>query len=58
MPIKSKAQQRLMFAAASGKSKNVSADVAKRYIAETPASTYKSMPDKAKKQAVFRKKKK
>lgn len=57
MPIRSKAQQRLMFAAAAGKAKNVSAKVAKEYIAATPSSSYKDLPDKAKKQLVLRKKK-
>lgn len=56
MPIKSKAQQRAMFAAASGKGKSdIPKDVAKEYIEATPKSAYKKLPRKA---ALKRKKKK
>ena len=56
MPIKSKAQQRLMYAAASGAVKDgPSAKVAKEYIAATPKSAYKKMPEQVKKLALKRK---
>lgn len=50
MPIKSKAQQRLMFAAKGGKSKKgVSKKVADEMIEKTPKKAYKKMPEKVKK---------
>lgn len=67
MPIKSKAQQRLMFAAAAGKAKTgVPKKVAKEMIEETEKEDYEDMPeremseDKApkKKRIVVKKKKK
>lgn len=48
MPIKSKAQQRLMYAAASGKAKDgPPKKVAKEMIEATPKSAYKKMPEQA-----------
>lgn len=59
MPIKSKAQQRLMYAAASGKGvSGVPKKVAEDFIEATPKSAYKDMPDKAKRRVVMRRKKK
>jgi hypothetical protein len=49
MPITSKAQQRLMYAAASGKAKDgPSKKVAKEFIEATPKQAYAEMPEKAK----------
>jgi len=49
MPIKSKAQQRLMYAAAEGKVKDgPSKAVAKKYIEETPKKAFGKMPEKKK----------
>lgn len=59
MPIKSKAQQRLMYAAAAGKVKDgPSKKVAKEYIAATPKKAMQDLPEKAsgKKRAVMKKK--
>lgn len=48
MPIKSKAQQRAMYAAASGKGKTeIPKKVAKEFIESTPKKTYASIPEKA-----------
>jgi bisphosphoglycerate-dependent phosphoglycerate mutase len=61
MPIKSKAQQRLMFAAMSGKSKTgVPKKVAKEMIEATEKEEYKEMPEKVtkKKRMVVKRKKK
>lgn len=45
MPIKSKAQQRAMYAAASGKGKSsIPKSVAEEYIESTPKSAYGKMP--------------
>ena len=47
MPIRSKAQQRAMYAAASGSGNTgIPKAVAKKYIEETPKSAYKRMPKK------------
>ena len=49
MPIKSKAQQRLMYAAAAGTVKNgPSRKVAKEMTEATPKKSYGTMPEKAK----------
>lgn len=59
MPIKSKAQQRLMYAAAAGKVKDgPGKKVAKEFIAATPKKAMKDLPEKSsgKKQAVMKKK--
>ena len=59
MPIKSKAQQRLMYAAAAGDATNgPSKKVAKEMIAATPKKAMKDLPEKAsgKKQVVLKKK--
>jgi hypothetical protein len=44
MPIKSKAQQRLMYATAQGAKTGVPKKVAKEYIEATPAKAYKKLP--------------
>lgn len=55
MPIKSKAQQRLMYAAASGKAKDgPSKQVAQEMIAATPKKAFAKMPEK--KQLVLKRK--
>ena len=47
MPIRSKAQQRAMYAAASGSGKaGIPKSVAKKYIEETPKSAYGNLPKK------------
>lgn len=47
MPIKSKAQQRLMYAAAAGKAKDgPSKKVAEEYIAATPKKALAKLPEK------------
>lgn len=59
MPITSKAQQRLMYAAAAGKAKGgPSRTVAREFIAATPKGAMKDLPEKAsgKKQVVLKKK--
>lgn len=60
MPIKSKAQQRLMYAAASGKaqSADIPKSVAKRYIEETPSESYGKMLERSKAKRVVMKRKK
>lgn len=48
MPIKSKAQQRLMYAAAAGKVKDgPSRKVAKEFIEATPKKAMRDLPEKA-----------
>ena len=59
MPINSKAQQRLMYAAAAGKTKDgPSKKVAKEMIEATPKKAFEKLPEKAsgKKQMVFKRK--
>ena len=59
MPIKSKAQQRLMYAAAAGKVKDgPSKKVAKEMIEATPKKAFGKLPEKApmKKQVVLKRK--
>lgn len=46
MPIKSKSQQRLMFAAAQGNSDKVSKEVADKFIKETPKSRFKKLKER------------
>lgn len=46
MPIKSKSQQRLMFAAAAGKTDKVPKEVAKEYIKATPKSSFKKLKER------------
>ena len=56
MPIKSKAQQRAMYAAASGNGQSdIPKTVAKQYIAETPSSAYGKLPERTRKLAMKRK---
>lgn len=47
--IKSKAQQRLMYAAASGKSDKVPQKVAKEFIESTPKERFKKLKEKVRK---------
>ena len=55
MPLKSKAQQRLMYAAASGKVKDgPSKKVAKEMIEATPKKAFATLPEK--KQVVLKRK--
>lgn len=54
MPIKSKAQQRLMYATAAGAKTGVPKKVAKEYIAATPKGSMKRLPERRK--AVLRRK--
>lgn len=57
MPLKSKAQQRLMYAAAAGKVKDgPSPTVAKEYIAATPKSAYSKLPETAKRKVAVKRK--
>lgn len=59
MPIKSKAQQRLMYAAAAGKVKDgPSRKVAREFIEATPKKAMQNLPEKAsgKKQVVMKRK--
>ena len=59
MPITSKAQQRLMYAAAAGRVKDgPSKKVAKEFIAATPKKAMQDLPEKAlgKKQMVMKRK--
>jgi hypothetical protein len=57
MPIKSKAQQRAMYAAASGKGKTgIPKDVAEEFIEATPKSAYKRMPERKRRMIGKRKK--
>ena len=57
MPIRSKAQQRAMYAAASGKGQtDIPKQVAKEYIAATPKSAYAKMPETAKRKAAMKRK--
>lgn len=58
MPITSKAQQRTMYAAASGKGKtDIPKKVAKEFIEATPKKAYASMPEtRAARKAAFKRK--
>ena len=48
MPIKSKAQQRLMYATAGGAKTGVPKQVAKEYIEATPKKAMKQLPERRK----------
>jgi len=48
MPIKSKAQQRLMYATAGGAKTGVPKQVAKEYIEATPKKVMKQLPERRK----------
>ena len=57
MPIKSKAQQRAMYAAAEGRGKTgISKAVAKEYIEATPKSAYGKMPERASRKVAMKRK--
>jgi hypothetical protein len=57
MPIKSKRQQRAMYAAASGKSQTgIPKKVAKEYIEATPKSAYGKMPEQIKRKPAMKRK--
>jgi len=58
MPIKSKSQQRAMYAAASGKGQGgIPKKVAKEYIEATPKSAYGTMPERVSRKAAMKRKK-
>ena len=57
MPIVSKRQQRLMYAAAEGRGQTgIPKKVAKEYIAATPKSAYGKMPERTSRRAVMKRK--
>ena len=57
MPITSKAQQRAMYAAASGKGQtDIPKKVAKEYIEATPKSAYGKMPERVSRKAAMKRK--
>lgn len=57
MPIKSKAQQRAMYAAASGKGQtDIPKTVAKEYIEATPKSAYGKLPERVSRKAAMKRK--
>ena len=57
MPIRSKAQQRAMYAAAEGRGQTgIPKKVAKEYIAATPKSAYADLPERAKRRAAMKRK--
>lgn len=57
MPIRSKAQQRAMYAASEGRGNTgISKETAKKYIEETPKSAYKNLPERAKRQMAMKRK--
>ena len=57
MPIKSKSQQRAMYAAASGKGQtDIPKAVAKEYIEATPKSAYGTMPERASRKVAMKRK--
>jgi len=59
MPIKSKAQQRAMYAAASGSGKtDIPKSVAKEFIEATPKRAYADMPERAKRRPALKRKSK
>lgn len=49
MPIKSKAQARLMYAALNNKTDKVPKEVAREYIAATPKESFSKLREKLKK---------
>ena len=59
MPIRSKAQQRAMYAAASGSGKtDIPKSVAKEFIEATPKRAYADMPERAKRRPALKRKSK
>ena len=57
MPIRSKAQKRAMYAAASGKGQTgIPKKIAREYIEATPKSAYADLPERAKRQAAMKRK--
>jgi hypothetical protein len=57
MPIRSKAQQRAMYAAAEGRGQTgIPKKVAKEYIAATPKSAYADLPERAKRRVAMKRK--
>jgi hypothetical protein len=59
MPIRSKAQQRAMYAAASGGGKTgIPKSVAREYIEATPKKAYADMPERAKRKPAMKRKSK
>jgi len=59
MPIRSKAQQRAMYAAAEGRGQTgIPKSVAKEYIAATPKSAYADLPERARRRMAMKRKSK
>jgi hypothetical protein len=59
MPIRSKAQQRAMYAAAEGRGQTgIPKSVAREYIEATPKRSYADMPERAKRKAALKRKSK
>jgi hypothetical protein len=57
VPIKSRSQQRAMYAAASGKGQtDIPKSVAKEYIEATPKSAYGTMPERVSRKAAMKRK--
>jgi hypothetical protein len=57
MPIRSKAQQRAMYAAASGRgTTGISKETAREYIQSTPKSAYADLPERAKRRVALQRK--
>jgi hypothetical protein len=57
MPIRSKAQQRAMYAAAEGRGQTgIPKKIAREYIEATPKSAYADLPERAKRQAAMKRK--
>ena len=57
MPIKSKSQARMAYAAAAGKVKDgMPKSVAKEYIEATPKSAYAKMPERVSRKAAMKRK--
>jgi hypothetical protein len=57
MPIRSKAQQRAMYAAADGRGQTgIPKKIAREYIEATPKSAYADLPERAKRQAAMKRK--
>jgi len=59
MPIRSKAQQRAMYAAAAGRGKTgIPRETAREYIKATPKSAYADLPERAKRRMALKRKSK
>lgn len=57
MPIRSKAQQRAMYAAAAGRgNSSIPKSVAREYIKATPKDAYADLPERAKRRMALKRK--